>query len=450
MQLRVGDDADRVRARGQRNQPRPSSPRRPGGWSRASAPRLAARAPGRRRRTSRRSSMRSPMRNQTALASCAFGSRQTELALEQAGAAAGVDEPARLGSRASRVAGAPGRSRCGAARRRRPASMSATIGAVDEAHAAARGLLAEEVLEDAAVDLVARHREVAAGADLGHLRRCRAGLPLKKKRKPNLLAAARSSQVLLQAEHRVEVVRADLDRRFAHLVRRFAAPDGAALEHQRRRGRRSAARSCSASVRPARPPPMMTTSCRGGSVMASVGRSVQQAAAKLQRQRGRQRQRQRSAPRASASNNGSASAIALPASARAAVERSGDRPARTGRERDQSNDGHACARSRPSGAMTSATASRPAAASSPTPARPPPACRSATSSTGRSSAAHCAAASSRPAAKLRVVRRSASCSPPCSRCRWSSSRRRRCAPSCGTWSATSTVGSVASVRTCSR
>jgi hypothetical protein len=31
-----------------------------------------------------------------------------------------------------------------------------------------RAFLAEEVLEDAAVDLVARHREVAAGADLGH------------------------------------------------------------------------------------------------------------------------------------------------------------------------------------------------------------------------------------------------------------------------------------------
>ena len=42
-------------------------------------------------------------------------------------------------------------------------------------------------------------------------------------------------------------------------------------------------------------------------------------------------------------------------------------------------------------------------------------------------------------------RRPASCWPPCSRCRWSSSPKPRCAPSCGTWSAKAASASLASV-----
>ena len=85
---------------------RPSSPRRPGGWSTASAPAASQRA--RHAGSSDQSSiaMRSPMRNHTALASCAFGSA-SRASLEQAGAAAGVDEPARARPRASTPSSRP-------------------------------------------------------------------------------------------------------------------------------------------------------------------------------------------------------------------------------------------------------------------------------------------------------------------------------------------------------
>ena len=63
--------------------------------------------------------------------------------------------------------------------------------AVDEARRRAARLLAEEVLEDAAVELVARRRQEAARAELGHLRRCRARPSEKKKRKPNFFSCAR-------------------------------------------------------------------------------------------------------------------------------------------------------------------------------------------------------------------------------------------------------------------
>jgi hypothetical protein len=49
-------------------------------------------------------------------------------------------------------------------------------GAVDEADAAALRLLAQEVLEQPAVDLPAAGGQRPAGADLGDVARCRAGL----------------------------------------------------------------------------------------------------------------------------------------------------------------------------------------------------------------------------------------------------------------------------------
>ena len=138
------------------------------------------------------------MRNQTALASWRVRFGEAELALEQAGAAAGVDQPARLGRVALRRR-ARQTMRCGAAAlgQRDVAAPGAPSTKRD---AAAPRLLAEEVLEDAAVDLVARHREVAAGADLGH-RVDVAPAFAREEAEAELLAAARSSHVRLQAEH---------------------------------------------------------------------------------------------------------------------------------------------------------------------------------------------------------------------------------------------------------
>ena len=88
----------------------------------------------------------------------------------------------------------------------------------------------QEVLEDAAIDLVARHREIAAGADLGHGIDVAPALGAEEA-KAELLQLA-CIEMRFQAEHLREVVGADLDRRLADLVRRLGHRMAAALEHQ--------------------------------------------------------------------------------------------------------------------------------------------------------------------------------------------------------------------------
>ena len=139
----------------------------------------------------------------------------------------------------SRVRSSPARqsTRCSP-----PLSLSAmswTRAPSTKCDAAALRLLAEEVLEDAAIDLVARHREVAAGADLGH--RVDVAPALRREEAKAELLELAFLHVLLQAEHLAEVVGADLDRRLADLVRGFAAPDGGGARAPGCRARRSAA-----------------------------------------------------------------------------------------------------------------------------------------------------------------------------------------------------------------
>ena len=115
-------------------------------------------------------------------------------------------------------------------------------------------IVAEEVLEDAAVELVARRRQEAAGAELGDVRRCRAAPSREEEAEAELLqlrslaGAARGRAPCRSSARRS---RPTTRRPCA----RPAAPDGGAARAPGRRCPAKRLRSCSASVRPARPPP---------------------------------------------------------------------------------------------------------------------------------------------------------------------------------------------------
>ena len=292
------------------------------------------------------------------------------LVLDQAGAAAGIDEPARA------------RLAADAAVAIDDCVLAAVVGERDVAHrraggeadAAPRRLLGEEVLEDAAVELVARHREVAARADLGD------GVDVapafRREEAEAELLQLRRLEVLLQPEHLAQVVRADLDRRLADLVRGDRHRVDAPLEDEDVEvGERCF--SCSASVRPARPPPVMTTSWRSTTGEAVVGgkfacdrgadhdlprrrvrrglvSATERARARSDARQSGQRERAAgiAATPASAtvaigcSRSGSAPAIALPASERAAGERIGAARVVAARERPVERRQRALARAR--------------------------------------------------------------------------------------------------------
>ena len=136
---------------------RPSSPRRPGGWSRASASADRSGASHSASSDQSSTSMRCADAEPRAVRVVRVVLREPELALEQAGAAARHRRP-------SVPAPSTGCTVQLAAHAVRglvwPRSIAADGDAVDEAHAGVARLLAEEVLEDAAVDLVARRGEV--------------------------------------------------------------------------------------------------------------------------------------------------------------------------------------------------------------------------------------------------------------------------------------------------
>ena len=74
------------------------------------------------------------------------------------------------------------------------------------------------------------------------------------------LADVLGVEVLAQAQHVGEVMRADLDRGFAHLERAFAHRMAVALDHGHAQRRIAAAAAAAPGVSPARPPPRMATS----------------------------------------------------------------------------------------------------------------------------------------------------------------------------------------------
>ena len=101
---------------------------------------------------------------------------------------------------------------------------------VDEAHALALRFFGQVVLEDAAVDLVALHRQHMAGAEFGDL--VDVAPAFAEEEAEAELAQLGLLHVRLEAQHGVEVVRADLDAGLAHLVRRDRHRVRPALDHQ--------------------------------------------------------------------------------------------------------------------------------------------------------------------------------------------------------------------------
>ncbi len=246
------------------------------------------------------------------------GLGELELLLDQAGAAAGVDQPARARFALDAVVAIADAVLAAAFGQRDVANQRAG----DEADAAPLHFFGEEVLEHAAVDLVARHGEVAAGADLGD------GVDVapafrREEAKAELLQL-RGLEVRLQAEHLGEVVGADLDRRLADLVRgdrhRVDAPledqdvelGERLLELQRERESGQAAAGDDDVV------PRRVRAHRVASATRVANGAGVKCSARL-----RDRRSASAPPDASAiaSSSGRASAIALPAIVRAAGER---------------------------------------------------------------------------------------------------------------------------------
>ena len=143
-----------------------------------------------------------------------------------------------------------------------PKSIAAHHGAVVERpRPSARACSPEEVLEAAAIELPRRRRQQLADAEFGAAVDVVAAFG--EEEAETELADLLGLQMLAEAEHVGEVVRADLDRRFADLERGFAHRMRAALEHRDVDARDRAASAGSRGVSPARPPPRMTTSVRG-------------------------------------------------------------------------------------------------------------------------------------------------------------------------------------------
>jgi hypothetical protein len=104
--------------------------------------------------------------------------------------------------------------------------------AVDELHAKRARMRAEKVFETAAIELPRRRRQQLAHAKLGASIDAR--VPFAEEEAEAELADLLGVEVLAQAEHVGEVVRADLDGGFADLERRFAHWMTPPLEYRHR------------------------------------------------------------------------------------------------------------------------------------------------------------------------------------------------------------------------
>ncbi len=156
---------------------------------------------------------------------------QAELALEQAGAPAGVDDPARADLARFTVGVEAHTMR----RIALPHVDAAHHRAVEQRRARVAHDLREVVLEAPAIDLPARRGKQHAHAELGAA--VELLVAVAEEEAEAELADVLGLQVLAQAQHVGEVARADLDRRFAHLERAFAHGMALALDqrHAQRR-----------------------------------------------------------------------------------------------------------------------------------------------------------------------------------------------------------------------
>ena len=231
MHHRIADDADRMRARRQRNKPDPI----------ARADQVDGGQPAVRRVAARQQlgvvapivdvdPIRDPEPDRIACVVIAVG--QIELALDQPGAAGGVDEPARAqfaplaGSNAFAV---PHTLHHHPMRLIALADFElANHAGVGEPHAQFARPHTERIFKYAAVDLPRPGRQESAGAQLGDLRQI--GLAVgEEKPKAELLQLLRLQQIL-QPQHFREIMRTDLDARLANLVSGMRDRMGATLD----------------------------------------------------------------------------------------------------------------------------------------------------------------------------------------------------------------------------
>ena len=338
MQLRVGDDADRMRARRERDQPDPVAVADQVVGREPARRRVAARAPG---------GIVGPVVDvdpladpePRALASWPFGSASPSLRLSR---------PARpQASTSQRACARVVLRRRGAQRTRAAPPSSAEL---DVAHGRAVRRSATPRRARSLGRGSSRRCRGRSGSSARRgsgsrrsrrPRRCRAGLPTKKKRKPNFFSCAARGAPSGRAPWRSSW------RRSRPSTRRPCAPPPGTGWTRRSSTRTSrsgnAACSCSASVRPARPPPVMTTSLARDAPAHALRASM--VATWRTRQGERERRRERHASDASSpaaiamvSKNGSAPAIALPARVRALQSERSGRRARSARARaDQSS-----------------------------------------------------------------------------------------------------------------
>jgi hypothetical protein len=116
----------------------------------------------------------------------------------------------------------------------------------------------QEILKNAAIDLIARYAEQAADADF--LDRIDVAAAIRIEEAEAELAQLGVLQVVLEAEDLRKVVCANLDRGFADLVRRLGRGVRTALDDPDVESRACLAQMQCAG-QPARPPPRMITSC---------------------------------------------------------------------------------------------------------------------------------------------------------------------------------------------
>ncbi len=208
MHRRIGHDADRMRARRQRDQPHPVAGAAQVVGGSPAFLRIAQSAPRRIGAPLIKVQARLDARPRRADA-VAVGFVQAQLPAQQAGPTGGIDQPAR--------AMGPGLvAVCGVHHVRRAGFDRAHADALHEFDAAAPGFGAEEIFEGAAFELPARSREYAADAELRAAVQLRATVAEEKPEAE--LAHLRGIEVFAQAERVGEIMRADFHGRFADLV----------------------------------------------------------------------------------------------------------------------------------------------------------------------------------------------------------------------------------------
>ena len=151
---------------------------------------------------------------------------EPEFAFYQTGAAACIDEPTRFSAMFRAIA---------------PETHAVSVridvdraddGAVLECRTEFDSAFGKKILEDAAIDLITRRREHAAHAEFGHARDIVAAFAEEKPEAE--FAELLAIEMVFEPEHRVEIMRADLDRRFTDLERRVRRRAFATLKHTHR------------------------------------------------------------------------------------------------------------------------------------------------------------------------------------------------------------------------